>query len=112
MKNIKIKKGLIVIIFSIMTLNILLSGCIESDSLKGLSIKEIPPIILFDEKDDSLFVLTASKDLDWSNIKIKSGECNLPSGFISAGDELTKCSGFLVLIWTPTNTVIGKWDFN
>ena len=106
-------KGVIIVIFCIISLNILLSGCIDNDSIASLSLQDIPPIILFDKKDDSLFVLTASKNINWSGIQIKSGEGDIPTtGYICAGDKIANCTGFLILVWTPSNTVIGKWDFN
>ena len=105
------EKGTAIVIISLITLNILLSGCVENNPFVALELDEIPPIIVFNKKDDTLLVITASPDIDWSNVNIKSGECNLPSGFIRAGDTVTNCSGHLIIVWIPNNSVIGEWDF-
>jgi hypothetical protein len=104
-------KGMVVIIFSILSFNIILSGCIENDSFVSLSLDQIPPVILFEKYDDSLMVLTAGHNLNWSDIQVTSGDCDLPSGFIKAGDKITNCTGLLIFVWIPSNTVIGKWNF-
>ena len=104
-------KDTVIIIISLITLNVLLSGCVENNTLLSLELEEIPPIIIFDKKDDFLLVLTASLNINWSNVNIKSGECNLPPGHIRAGDMVTNCIGYLVLVWIPNNSVIGEWDF-
>ena len=104
-------KGAVIVIICLITLNILLSGCIENNSLVSLKLEEIPPIIILDKKDDFLLVFTASPDISWSNVNIKSGECNLPSGNIRAGDTVTNCTDHLVLVWITNNSVIGEWDF-
>jgi len=105
------EKSTVIVIISLITLNVLLSGCIENNALVSMELEEIPPIIIFDKKDDFLLVLIASPNINWSNVNIKSGECNLPSGHIRAGDIVTNCTGYLVLVWIPNNSVIGEWDF-
>jgi hypothetical protein len=104
-------KGLVMVIVGIMSLNIMLSGCIDNNTITSLSLDDFPPIIIFDKKDDTLMVLASGSDLNWSNVEITSGQCEIPSGSISAGDKVTNCTGNLVLIWNPSNTVIGEWDF-
>jgi len=105
------ENGLAMIISISITISILFSGCVENNTLVSLELEEIPPIIIFDKKDDFLLVLIASPDINWSNVNIKSGECNLPSGLIRAGDMVTNCTGYLVLVWILNNSVIGEWDF-
>jgi len=105
-------KGIVIFIFFILALSISLSGCIESDSMLSLSLDKIPPIILIDKKDDHLRVLSGNHKLNWSDVKIKSGNCTLPTGYIEAGDKITDCSGLIVLIWVPSNSIIGEWDFS
>lgn len=105
------EKGTVIVIIGLITLNILLSGCVENNPFVALELKEIPPIIVFDKNDDTLLVITASPDINWTNVNIKSGECNLPSGYIRAGDMVTNCSGYLIFVWIPNNAVIGEWDF-
>ena len=109
--RIRMNKGLVMTITSIILLNILLSGCVENDSIMSLSLDQIPPVILFEKNEDSLMVLTAGSDLNWSDIQVTSGDCDLPSGTINAGDIITNCTGLLIFVWIPANTVIGKWNF-
>jgi hypothetical protein len=105
------EKGTVTVIISLITLNILLCGCVENNNYMALELDEIPPILVFDKKDDFLLVITASPYINWSNVNIKNGECNLPSGYIRAGDMVTNCTGYLILVWIPNNTVIGEWNF-
>ncbi len=104
-------KKIIIVIMIILFLNISLTGCIDNNEIASLSLDKIPPIILFSKEGKSLMVLTAGIGLNWSNVSIRSGNCILPTGNITAGDRITDCEGLLILIWIPSNTIIGKWKF-
>jgi len=105
------EKGFVIGILIILMLNISLTGCIEPNSIVSMSPEKFPPIIILMKKQDYLSVITADSGLNWSNVKIKSGNCNLPAGIIEAGDMITNCSGLLVLMWIPSNSLIGEWTF-
>ena len=105
------EKKIIITIISIIILSISLSGCVQNNEIASLSLDEIPPIILFIKEGNSLMVITADKGLEWDNVTITSGSCELPTGSIIAGDTINNCKGTLVLSWIPSNTVIGKWKF-
>jgi hypothetical protein len=50
----------------------------------------------------------------WSDIdQIGSGHCDpLPNGTVMVGDELTSCSGFIVLRYVPLNAILGVFEFD
>lgn len=106
------RKLIAISIFIIMCSTVLLSGCTDMDSVMSLSTEDIPPIIMLMKRKDSLVVIKADRDLSWSNVEIKSGDCILPSGPIEAGDYITQCSGNLILRWIPSNSVMGEWAFS
>lgn len=47
----------------------------------------------------------------WSDVDKGTSICNLPTGEISAGDQITGCSGTVILKWVPTNALLGSWTF-
>ena len=53
------------------------------------------------------------EDVSWGDIdQIGSGTCNpLPTGNVTVGDEITNCIGMIVLLYIPTNEVLGVFDF-
>jgi hypothetical protein len=50
----------------------------------------------------------------WSDIdEIGSGNCDpLPSGNVTAGEQITNCSGVIVLRYIPLNEVLGVFEFD
>lgn len=50
----------------------------------------------------------------WSDIdQIGSGHCDpLPNGTVLIGDEITNCSGFIVLRYIPSNEILGVFEFD
>jgi len=52
-----------------------------------------------------------SNDLKWSDVTVTTGFAILPSGIMKEGDVITNCGGRVTLVWRPTNSVIGTWDF-
>ena len=77
----------------------------------------IPPSYPYLEftQDKNFKTLTVNEtDLvgeSWEGIVIHSGNATLPTGTIDIGDTITNCSGNLMLIFDPANTIIGEWDF-
>jgi hypothetical protein len=74
------------------------------------------PTITFmqDLTNKTLTVASVSPDtLLWSDIdQIGSGHCDpLPTGTIKVGDELTNCTGIVVLRYIPLNMVLGVFQF-
>ena len=53
------------------------------------------------------------EDVLWSDIdQIGSGTCDpLPTGNVTAGDEITNCMGIIVLRYIPTDEVLGVFEF-
>jgi hypothetical protein len=75
------------------------------------------PVIQFvqDETANKLLVASASVDtVLWSDIdEIGSGSCDqLPVGNVTAGDEITNCTGIIVLRYIPTDTILGVFEFD
>ena len=50
--------------------------------------------------------ISEDTDLLWSDVSVKNGSATLPTGTIDIGDEITNCSGFIELVWIPTNEII------
>jgi len=56
-------------------------------------------------------------DYLWSDINLSfygEGTATLPVDdmYISPGDVLTNCTGKINVVWTPTGTLIGTYDFS
>jgi len=49
--------------------------------------------------------------VNWSNIYILHGNATLPTGNVDLGDIITNCSSRICLVWEPTATALGYWDF-
>jgi len=49
----------------------------------------------------------------WSDIdQIGSGHCDpLPTGTVVAGDQLTNCTGFIILRYIPSDIILGYFEF-
>ncbi len=105
------QKGILTIGCSIMAL-VLLSGCVNTDAFSDMSATELPAIITFLKRDDTLIVAYAQKNLGWENIDPLDSSCILPSGEIKAGDKITDCSGEIMLRWIPSNSLLGTWNFS
>jgi hypothetical protein len=74
------------------------------------------PQIIFaqDLVNKTLTVTSVSPDtVLWSDIdQIGAGHCDpLPNGNVTAGDELTSCTGIIVLRYIPLNMVLGVFQF-
>ena len=52
-------------------------------------------------------------DVSWEDIdEIGSGTCDLlPTGTVTVGDQITNCTGVIVLRYIPTNGIIGIFEF-
>ncbi|MFO7678124.1 MAG: hypothetical protein R6V50_07085 [Thermoplasmatota archaeon] len=76
---------------------------------------ETPSIeFMQDTTNNSLTVISVKPDnLLWGDIKeIGSGSCDpLPSGTVMVGDQITNCTDIIVLRHTPSNTILGVFDF-
>ena len=91
----------------------------DTNNLNLMSMSEIKifPLINFIQNKNTLIVTIAelisptTGCLDWSNVDKGDSRCDLPSGFIHAGDIITNCSGTVILRWIPTNTLINFWNF-
>jgi len=71
----------------------------------------IPPAIGWLKNSDSILVTYAPSDLSWANVDKKESHCTLATGTISAGDYVTNCEGPVVLVWTPSNSVLFNGNF-
>jgi hypothetical protein len=74
------------------------------------------PTITFmqDLVNKTLTVTTVTPDtVLWSDIdQIGSGHCDpLPNGNVTVGDELTNCTGIIVLRYIPLNMILGVFEF-
>ena len=75
------------------------------------------PTISFEQDDmnNTLTVVTVDPaDVLWNDInEIGAGSCDpLPAGNINVGDTLTNCTGIIVLQYTPTNEILGVFEFD
>ena len=75
-----------------------------------------PTITFIQDLDNkTLTVTTVTPDtVLWSDIdQIGSGHCDpLPNGNVTVGDELTNCTGIIVLRYIPLNMILGVFEFN
>ena len=65
-----------------------------------------------DDIEDIITVVIVDDDLLWSEIQI-IGNCNT-SGlgtYVKIDDEITNCSGTIIIIYIPTNMLIDEWNF-
>ena len=73
------------------------------------------PTIYFsvDNETKTLTVTNINFDdhVNWSDIYILNGNATLPTGNVDLGDVITNCSSKICLVWEPTDTVLGYWDF-
>jgi hypothetical protein len=76
---------------------------------------ETPEIIFVqDFVNNTLTVVSINQeDVLWLDIdEIGSGACDpLPEGTVAPGDEITNCTGIIVLRYIPTNGVLGIFEF-
>jgi hypothetical protein len=75
------------------------------------------PTILFeqDTQNGTLTVLSVTpQTIPWSDIdEIGSGSCDpLPSGNVTIGDEITNCTGIIVLRYLPLDEILGVYEFD
>lgn len=75
------------------------------------------PVINFaqDLVNKTLTVISVTPNtVPWSDIdQIGSGHCDpLPNGTVLIGDEITNCSGFIVLRYIPSNEILGVFEFD
>jgi hypothetical protein len=75
-----------------------------------------PPTIVFgqDLVNKTLTVTAVTPDkILWSDIdQIGSGSCDpLPNGNVTVGDQITNCTGIIVLRYVPLNEIIGVFEF-
>ena len=80
--------------------------------------EELTPDIIFqkDDVNNEITVLSADANLAWSSIAITSdvGSPSDPGGTIDAGDKITGIgsgAGTVTIVWTPTNALLGEFDF-
>lgn len=48
---------------------------------------------------------------EWSEIEVMMGNATLPMGIIDTGDLITNCSGVVKLVYNPSATLLGEWNF-
>ncbi len=69
---------------------------------------------LMDDGDNTLTVTSVGvPDVFWSDIAI-SGNCDASGlvSYITPGDQITDCYGTISLTFSPTNTLLGVWEFS
>lgn len=70
------------------------------------------PSISFMKSDQNLTVVAADPLTKWSDIEISGIYSDFPSHlYVTAGDQITGCSGAIRIIYEPTNTLLGVWIF-
>jgi len=82
-----------------------------SNNNLSFEIPESTPAIGWGKDSDSVMVTLAPEGLSWSNVDKRDSQCTLPTGEISAGDYVKDCIGKVILVWTPSNSVLFKGDF-
>ena len=66
-----------------------------------------------DDVNKTLTVESCGENLIWDYLKIGgTGEGILPDGSIDVGDTIINCSGEIILIYTPMQTMLGSWTFS
>ena len=72
-------------------------------------------IISQSDEDDYLKVISADSDLDWANVEFITEDATLVTtdctGTITPGDKIESLSGEISLYWSPSNALIGTWEF-
>ena len=74
------------------------------------------PNISWSKGTDYLEVVSADNNLDWADVTVGGTNTgNTDTGpnanEIDAGERIEGCSGTVTVTWTPTNTLLGTWDF-
>jgi hypothetical protein len=73
-----------------------------------------PPEIVFtmDITQKTLTVVSADNDILWSDISTTESTCTIPTtGYVRAGDRITNCYNTITILYLPTDTVIGTYQF-
>ena len=72
--------------------------------------------VMYCEKDstnNTLRVTSVEKlsYYEWNEIEVILGNATLPTGTIDMGDLITNCSEVVKLVYNPSSTFLGEWDF-
>jgi len=113
------KKQMFIVGMGTILIVVILSGC--TDNLVHIETAEIDFVCTVDVDNATLTVKELSFDsevypngLYWDRVrKLPSGNATLPTDAwkINVGDVLTNCNGTLILIYQPTDQLLGEWDF-
>jgi hypothetical protein len=75
----------------------------------------LPPEIVFtmDIFERTLTVISVdSNEILWADIINTQGTCTIPTtGYVTSGDVITGCYGTITLQYTPTDTILGTFQF-
>lgn len=71
------------------------------------------PNISWSKGTTYLEVISADSNLLWDNIDLGTSTATKEAdgNSIDAGDRITGCSGTVTVVWEPTNTLLGTWNF-
>lgn len=87
-------------------------GTVDPDFWKHMYTPEI--IFEMDEVNNTLTVIQVNPDdILWEDIEqIGSGDCDpFPTGTVEINDEITGCTGIIILRYKPTGQLIGIYEF-
>lgn len=74
------------------------------------------PDIIFvqDQQRNALIVASVPYNVSWSDIdQIGSGNCDpLPVGNIAAGQQITNCTGIIIMRYIPSGETLGVFEFD
>ena len=72
-----------------------------------------PAIFSMDKNTKTLKVQKIyENNLKWEDHEICAGVCNLPTGEIKEGDQVTNCKGNVAIRHIPSNKIIGGFNFD
>ena len=110
------KKSIILLTTSIIIIVVIISIVIAIlwNSVDGWDTQGQTPFLVEQNIDEkTLIVIQVKKEgLSWDDVEIFEGSANLPEGKIEINDVITDCSGHLVLVWKPTDSVLADIYFS
>ncbi len=109
-----------IMLWRVMTWGIRVLTWVKVGILLGFVEPQVPPttpeVVFTQDWTNRTLTVTAvnAQTILWSNIDmIGSGACNpLPTGNVTIGQQITNCSGTIVLRYLPTDTILYVADFS
>jgi hypothetical protein len=111
------KKLTKIIVGGIIVISLILASVVIYINYSTLGWDSYPAhFVMYCEKDSANKTLRVT-DVEkpsyykWNEIEVIMGNATLPIGTINTGDLITNCSGVVKLVYNPSATLLGEWNF-